>query len=200
MPNLVQRLVLIIILSTISDLYCNMFCSFVSFISVYNASRHIFFNINLIVFKFHLGSINSTISDTLENSTQAYIRYGRISGNYYYKMYQVTTTTAGYFAFSSNSGLNAYGYMYLNSFYEPATLLNLIVYDDDTGGNGQFRFTTFLIPDVRYILIFTTYSPDVKGSFSITANGPAPVTFISTFVPDTTTTSPFTITTSVPGE
>ncbi|CAF4968810.1 unnamed protein product, partial [Rotaria sp. Silwood1] len=44
---------------------------------------------------------------------------------------------------------------------------------DDSGGNVQFLITYTLQAGTTYILIFTTYSPNVITSFSIMALGPA---------------------------
>jgi len=51
----------------------------------------------------------------------------------------------------------------------------LITFDDDSGGDQQFRISLVLKSKKHYILLVTTFAPNVTGWFTITAVGPAPV-------------------------
>ncbi|CAF4065660.1 unnamed protein product, partial [Rotaria sp. Silwood1] len=54
---------------------------------------------------------------------------------------------------------------------------NLLVQDDESGGNSQFQFAVNLEAGATYILVVTTYSPSVTGAFSICVTGPNRVSF-----------------------
>ncbi len=49
----------------------------------------------------------------------------------------------------------------------------MIASDDDGGGDRQFRISRYLQSGRTYILVVTTHSGGITGSFSITATGPA---------------------------
>ena len=50
--------------------------------------------------------------------------------------------------------------------------------DDDSGGDRQFLITYMLHTSDRYILVKTTYRPNVTASFSISGSGPGRIIFI----------------------
>ncbi|CAF5077921.1 unnamed protein product, partial [Rotaria sp. Silwood1] len=54
---------------------------------------------------------------------------------------------------------------------------NLLVQNDDSGGNSQFQFTINLQAGTTYFLVVTTYSPNVAAAFSVVVSGPASVAF-----------------------
>lgn len=56
--------------------------------------------------------------------------------------------------------------------------LNQLTSDDNSGGNRQFLLSWFLRFKETYVLVFTTFSPNVVGSFSITAWGSGTIIFI----------------------
>ena len=74
--------------------------------------------------------------------------------------------------------MDMFGYIYNNVFNPLNLTQNLIEYDDDNGGNAQFLFSINLQSTVRYILVATTYGPNVTGAFGISALGPGNVTYI----------------------
>ncbi|CAF5215305.1 unnamed protein product, partial [Rotaria magnacalcarata] len=93
--------------------------------------------------------------------------------------------------------MDTYGYLYNNSFDKTKLSLNQVKQDDDSGGNLQFQLTSVLHSGMRSILIVTTYSPNIRGPFSLIVSGPATVDFriyptaakSSSTVTTTTTTS-----------
>ncbi len=99
--------------------------------------------------------------------------------------------TAGNYTFQSNSSIDLYGYFYNNSFNATNPSANEIASDDDSGGNLQFQFTVSLQPFVTYVLVVTTFKPNVTGSYTISAVGIGNVFYVRT-----TTTTIATSTTS----
>ena len=68
--------------------------------------------------------------------------------------------------------MDTYGCFYNNPVVSSNLTQNLIACDDDSGGNRQFQINVTLQYQGVYILIVTTYSSNVTGSFSIRAVGP----------------------------
>ncbi|UJR19518.1 hypothetical protein I4U23_022648 [Adineta vaga] len=85
----------------------------------------------------------------------------------------------GTYTFTSRSAINTYGYIYDTDFDSNNANLNLISQDDDGDGKGQFKITTFLHPDHRYILVATTNTAEITGEFSIMSSGPTAVNVLS---------------------
>ncbi|CAF4899640.1 unnamed protein product [Rotaria socialis] len=137
--------------------------------------------------------VSTTISSALTISDQTYTRYGVSSGNYYYKTVQVTVSRTGSYSFACSSNMIAYGYLYNNSFVASTPALNLLISNGDLGGTAQFEFTYYLTSDVTYILVATTYSTGVTGTFSILASGPAALTLTVIVIPRPTGTTIVTI-------
>jgi hypothetical protein len=116
----------------------------------------------------------STYSDILSSSSPRFTRANISKGNFYYRAIQVVVSTSDTYTFTSTSSFNAYGCLYDGSFNPLSPSQNLIASDDDSGGsNGQFQISRSLQSGRIYILVVTTYSASITGSFSIRATGPA---------------------------
>ncbi len=83
--------------------------------------------------------------------------------------------------------MDTYGYLYGGNFYPLNASFNLFEQDDDSGDNKQFELTYYLVADLAYTLVVTTYDPNVNGPFSVVAFGPDNVTFIPINAVKTTT-------------
>ncbi|CAF4047292.1 unnamed protein product, partial [Rotaria sp. Silwood1] len=133
--------------------------------------------------------IITNYSSSLNNTSPTFYRTGN-SNIFYFEAIKVTTNTTGNYTFISNSGIDSFGYLYVNSFNSSNITSNLVTSNDDSGGNAQFLVIYTLQAGTTYILIFTTYSPNVITSFSIMALGPARVSLMRlNVVPSTTTTT-----------
>jgi hypothetical protein len=78
---------------------------------------------------------------------------------------------------NSVENIDGVGYLY-QSYFDPFNpSYNLLAQDDQSGGNNQFSIQTYLQAGVSYVLVFTTFQPNVTGSFSIVASGPEEVEF-----------------------
>lgn len=84
--------------------------------------------------------------------------------------------TTGSYTFKSISRINTSGSLYANNFNASNSLINQLVYGNNSGGNEQFQFT-FFSQSGNYVLVVTTSSPNITGLFLILVNGPARVTF-----------------------
>ena len=87
----------------------------------------------------------------------------------YYEALQINISASGYYRFSSNSSMDTYGYLYLDTFdpFDPSR--NQIAGDDDSCGNEQFRLEYFLQKSETYTLVVTTFLPKDIGAFTVTA-------------------------------
>jgi hypothetical protein len=125
-------------------------------------------------------------------------RYARPSGSgsgYYYEAIRVVVDRTGTYNIASLSGYDTHGYLYNGTFYPLSPSTNLTLHDDDSGGNAQFKLTTFLEAGVPYTLVVTTHSPGITGPFSVVATGPGNAQFYTINPMDLTTT---TTTTTLP--
>jgi len=119
--------------------------------------------------------ITSNYANALTVNHANYTRYGA-SGSYYYEAIEVRVTTTGTYTFRTSSTIgDTYGYLYQGNFYPTYPQYNIIIQDDDSSGNTQFGLTATLRSDVTYILVFTTYTPGLVGSFNVVATGPGSV-------------------------
>lgn len=121
--------------------------------------------------------IQSKYSSELTVYSRTYSPTGCELSDYYYEAIQINVTRVGYYTFRSNSTIDTYGHFYMNNFDPFNPTVNLQAEDDNRCINRQFGITTYLQMNTTYILIVTTSSPDVVGSFSIFGSGPSNVIF-----------------------
>ncbi|CAF3713812.1 unnamed protein product [Rotaria socialis] len=123
-------------------------------------------------------STQSTYSSAWSTESPSYCRTNCIaSDSYYYEAIRVRVSNYGIFSLTSKSNIDTYGYLYINSFDPASPSSNLLLENDDGGGSGQFGLTYSLLIDSIYVLVATTYYPNVTGLFSVSAPGPGFVTF-----------------------
>jgi hypothetical protein len=112
----------------------------------------------------------SFISGSLTISNPTFYRPTRTDGAYYYQAFRVFINSAGTYAFVSNSSFDTFGYLYSPTFDPAYPNSNVIAYDDDSGGNSQFRINEYLQYGT-YILVVTTYAAGQRGSFGLRVIG-----------------------------
>lgn len=96
--------------------------------------------------------------------------------NYLFEAIQISVASTGNFIITSHAFFDAVGYLYENSFdpYNPS--MNLLAWDDNSGGKTDFRITSTLASGSKYILVITTSQPSVNGIYMIRVNGRTPAT------------------------
>ena len=104
---------------------------------------------------------------------------GNIDYYYHFQALQVTVSTSGTYIFTSNSDIDTRGYFYQTSFDPSDPTMNLVIEDDDSSSYLQFRIQVYLQSGRTYILVVTTHREYAVGSFSVSAIGPASVSFMS---------------------
>ncbi|CAF0990307.1 unnamed protein product [Adineta steineri] len=124
--------------------------------------------------------VQSQYLSTLNSSSAKYCRTGDCSSSqdyYYYSAILLNVNTTGYYTINSQSNMNTFGYIYVDSFNASVPLQNMYFYNDDGGGNSQFTFDLSIDATAKCILVVTTYSPNVLGAFSIISYGSGPIQF-----------------------
>jgi hypothetical protein len=115
----------------------------------------------------------TTISPQLIRSNSSYVIQS------YYNAIQINLLQDGTYTFRSQSQIDLYGYLYQNYFNNTNVNLNLIISDNDSGGNNQFSFQYYLSSYFNYILVVTTSNNNTVGSYSVYVKGPSLVIFYS---------------------
>jgi hypothetical protein len=116
-------------------------------------------------------AIATTYSSALSYNSTIFSRTGNINSVFYYEAIRLTVNVSGLYYLFSNSTVDTYGYLYVDYF----NVTNLFLEDDNCAGGQQFYMTQYLTLNKTYIMVVTTYAPNVTGLFSVTALGPASV-------------------------
>jgi len=101
----------------------------------------------------------------------------------------VDTTATYTLTSSSTSNMDTHRFLYNDTFYPSNPNMNLLLRDDDSGGNGQFRLTAFLEAGVPYTLVVSTHGVSQTGPFSVITCGPGDANYFLLDPLATTTTS-----------
>ncbi|CAF1025261.1 unnamed protein product [Adineta ricciae] len=128
----------------------------------------------------YVGSPRATFSGVLTTMSPNYTRPGfwlspKCYNCHYYVVRKLFINTTGYYTIQSRSLIDLYGYLYNGQFNRTSPLMNLRKGDDNTAGSQQFYIGDYLFSLV-YVLVVTTFEPNVTGSFSVSITGPATVT------------------------
>jgi len=92
--------------------------------------------------------------------------------------------------------MDTFGYLYQQDFIPNSPNLNIIYYNDDFQGNLNFKFTAYLQSNIRYIVVYTTYSQSVTGTYTLTVSGLNSVNLGKIIIPSNTSTTTSTTTTT----
>ncbi len=116
-------------------------------------------------------------SSELTEHSQTYSRTNCTLPNHYYKAIQFKVVKDGCYMLTSNSTLDTYGYVYKDIFNPLDPTMNLISKNDNNLRDNQFELISSFQSNTAYILVVTTYKPNVTGSFLIIISGPSGVSF-----------------------
>ena len=98
---------------------------------------------------------------------------------YYYAAFYINVNTTGYYNISSftRSRLDTVGYIYNNTFDAEVPTENLLLWNDDDAGDGQFLLSLFIETTVKYILVVTSFYSNQTGTFSILTTNAGAIRF-----------------------
>ena len=97
--------------------------------------------------------------------------------HYYYHAVQANVTRTGWHFLSSNSRMITYIFIYKDKFNSLNPFQNLLSTNDSSCGYGHFSLSIYLQAGTKYVLVVTTFRPNVTGTFLIHLLGPKIVTF-----------------------
>jgi hypothetical protein len=88
----------------------------------------------------------------------------------------VKAQETGNYSFGSISTIETYGYIYNDSFDPFDPTKNLVLQDGYGCGIYKFQLITYLQANTTYVLVVTTFFPNVQGNFLVHVTGPNNVT------------------------
>ncbi|CAF1054190.1 unnamed protein product [Adineta steineri] len=124
-------------------------------------------------------TMQSSYSSSLTKNSQVYTRPNASIGSIYYcQAFAVNISTTGIYAIFSDSTMDTIGYIYNSTFNPAGPNQNLLLSNDDSGGNDQFMFSTTFQVMMKYILVVTTYISVTTGKFSLYGLGGSLISFV----------------------
>lgn len=127
-------------------------------------------------------SVTTLIDGVLSSKSLTLAQYEPSAPNNYFIAYRLVANVDGTYTITSVSSANTSGYLYNNTFSPQRMTANLIAQDDGSSGNLQFRMIQTLKAGQPYILVVSTANEMVNGSFSVSVDGPASISY-SPFIP-----------------
>ncbi|UJR34694.1 hypothetical protein I4U23_027471 [Adineta vaga] len=121
-----------------------------------------------------LQSQQSIYSSSLTRNNPSFCQFSSCdAGEFaYFAAFNVNVSMDTTYLISSSSNFDTLGYFYQNYFNASNPSQNIIGADDESAGYSQFALSLYLRVVSRYILVFTTYSFNRTGSFSLLADKP----------------------------
>ncbi|CAF4024246.1 unnamed protein product, partial [Adineta steineri] len=115
--------------------------------------------------------VQTVYASELATSSSTYfdVEYGPSS---YYDAMQMNVRTSGFYTFIGKSNMNIIGRIYKDDFNPSNPAENELPPNANLCNKNQFRLTDGLEASITYILIVTTFSSNVTGTFSIFISGP----------------------------
>ncbi|CAF1193465.1 unnamed protein product [Adineta steineri] len=116
-------------------------------------------------------------SSALITTSREYGREKCQLANYYYEDIEMNVMISGSYTITSHSNINTFGYLYKDRFNPLKPLENSITRNDENCDNSQFQIVFDLYANSTYVLVVTTYFPNITGEFLISASGPKKINF-----------------------
>ncbi|CAF0818601.1 unnamed protein product [Adineta steineri] len=96
----------------------------------------------------------------------------------YYEAIQMNISMTGHYTFLIKSEMKTtHAYIYVNNFNPFDMSKNLLSLSGDSGNQGQFQLSVVLEANMIYVVVITTSSPNLMGSFSIQGSGSSYIGF-----------------------
>jgi len=124
--------------------------------------------------KFTEPIIQSHYSSELNNKSPKHTSFNCRPPDHYYEAFEINVNTSGFYMFSTEGYLNAYGYLYEHQFNLYDSIDTSLAQSDHLCYNDQLRIMTYLKFNITYTLVITTHYADVdeRGPFSLFVKGP----------------------------
>jgi len=116
--------------------------------------------------------VESKYNGYLSSNELTFVRPNSFSdGSYYFNEIELTVNENDRYTIKSRSSLVTYGCLYDGSFDPSNPSDNLIICNDYSGKMNQFLIEYPLVEGQNYILVVTTVSPYMSGSYSVIITG-----------------------------
>ncbi|CAF1443341.1 unnamed protein product [Adineta ricciae] len=115
-------------------------------------------------------NIQSNYSLELTPDSPKYCR-DYVKRRYYYQTLQINVMKTSSYVIWSESKIETYGYLYKDNFDPLQPFGNLIKQHSGKCNQEQLKFYINLEENTKYILVITTYYPNITGNFSIFISG-----------------------------
>ncbi|CAF3536877.1 unnamed protein product [Adineta steineri] len=116
-------------------------------------------------------------SSALTPTNRKYTREKCRLPNNYYEDIEINVMTSGSYTITSHSNINTFGYLYKDRFNPLNFQENLIIQNDEGCDDSQFQIAVDLYTNSTYVLVVTTFLPNITGEFLISAFGPDKINF-----------------------
>jgi hypothetical protein len=122
-------------------------------------------------------ALESMYSSVLTENSSKYWNSGCRVSNYYNEAIQMNVIANGCYSFSNNRSVDTFSYIYKDTFVPFDSSINLISRSDHSSNNTKFQLNVYLQANTSYVLVVTTSSANVTGTFSTLVSGPNNVRF-----------------------
>ena len=117
-------------------------------------------------------STTATYASSLTSSSPYVCYRGFCSAaSYFIEPVLISVPVTGTYQLYTQSSMDTFGFLYQSVFDIRFFFVNLMGYDDDSNGNGQFKLQTTLQANTPYIILVSTYDPNVTGAFTLVGSG-----------------------------
>ncbi|CAF1405644.1 unnamed protein product [Adineta ricciae] len=116
-------------------------------------------------------TIQAIHSSILTDNHPTFSRTKLHPSNYHYEAIELVVNKNDFYILTANSSVDLYGHVYKHHFDRLTPMQNLIAWHGKCCNKDQFKFTLELLKNETYILVVTTYNPNITGPFSITIFG-----------------------------
>ncbi|CAF1272472.1 unnamed protein product [Adineta ricciae] len=117
-----------------------------------------------------LVNIQSKYPSELKISSRRYCR-DYLKRSYYYETFEIKVMKTDLYVIWSENKIETYGYLYKDHFDPLQPFGNLIKQHSGKCNQEQLKFYINLKENTKYILVVTTYYPNITGNFSISISG-----------------------------
>ena len=95
-----------------------------------------------------------------------------MQGKYHYEALQMRVKQNDFYTFDNISSILLYAYIYKNDFDPSYPHENLLAHSNSDCDSYHFGFGAYLQVNLIYILVVTTFDPNVQGNFTLIVSGP----------------------------
>lgn len=116
--------------------------------------------------------IESTYSAVLTQNSPIFARTDCKTLDYYYEAVQMEVIQSGCYNLAGNSSIDVYGHLYKDEFSPLFPMHHLFAEDGRDYRDRHFELQASLLNNTKYILVATTFHPNMTGPLNVLVTGP----------------------------